>query len=130
MPCDRACELWLRILRLDLSLIDDAQAMILHRCSLALGPSRFQRFVIDSIPDEKDWCIPKFFNLRNYEQLIMMFGNVEQLSSAPGERTNAELKAHSAFTNRHATMVQQVMLPRSRWRIMPPSHRKNSERVC
>ena len=85
--------------------------------------------MIDNIPDEKDWCIPKFFNLRKYEQLIMMFGNVEQLSSAPGERTNAELKAHSAFTNRHATMVQQVMLPPSWWRTLQLSHRNNSARV-
>ena len=70
---------------------------------------RFQEHVLAHVKDGQDWCIPKFFNMRKYEDAIPLVGDVEQLSSAPGERTNAEFKSHGGFTNRHASMRQQVM---------------------
>lgn len=68
----------------------------------------FQKFVVEQAKDDIDWCFPKFFNMRKYEELILLYGNVEQLSSAPRERSNADFKAHAAFTNRHSTTIQQV----------------------
>ena len=69
---------------------------------------RFQEFVLAHVKDPLNWCIPKFFNMRKYEEAIFILGNVEYLSSAPGERTNAEFKAHEDHTNRHADMIYQV----------------------
>ena len=74
----------------------------------AVAPPRFQKYVTANIADCSNWSIPKFFNMRKYEQLILLFGNVEQLSSAPGERTNAQFKPHAAFTNRHPGSITQV----------------------
>jgi hypothetical protein len=48
--------------------------------------------------------------MRNYAQAILLLGNVEQLSSAPSECTNAELKAHAKVTNHHADYIQQVTM--------------------
>ena len=74
----------------------------------AVIPPRFQQHVLAHLPDGENWCIPKMYNMRKYEELIAMFGNVEQLSSAPGERSNADLKAHAAFTNRRPTYIDQA----------------------
>jgi hypothetical protein len=53
---------------------------------LPVARRRFQEFVLARVEDKKSgWCIPKFFNMRKYEESIPMFGNVELLSSAPGE---------------------------------------------
>ena len=60
--------------------------------------------------DKENWKFPKFYNMRKYETLIPLYGNVEQLSSAPGERSNADSKAHGACSNRHSTMIDQVLL--------------------
>lgn len=64
------------------------------------------------VEDKENWKFPKFYNMRKYETLIPLYGNVEQLSSAPGERSNADFKAHmhGAFSNRHSTMIDQVLL--------------------
>ena len=78
------------------------------RSLLRVARRRFQDFVLAHVEDKSQWCFPKFWNMRKYEDLIPMFGNVDQLSSAPGERSNAVFKSHSRFSNRHADWVQKV----------------------
>ena len=62
------------------------------------------------VEDKESWKLPKYHNMRKYETLIPLYSNVEQLSSAPGERSNVDFKAHGALSRRHSTMIDQVLL--------------------
>jgi hypothetical protein len=87
--------------------------------------------VLENVADGQKWAIPKFFAMRKYEPAIMLLGDVEQLSSAPGERTNAELKAHARFTNRQADYMDQVMmLTPAGWQLSQPIVRRSAVRAC